>query len=133
MAKYPKQQSGFTIVELIIAMVVGSIFASITSLIVVNQSRISQHGRDLTLANSFAEVKIEGLRSAGFNNLTAGTSDITSELPSELKAPRSSVLSILDISPGVRQIDLSITYSDQGTPRTFEYRTYVGELGVGQY
>lgn len=126
-------QSGFTIAELIIAIAVGAIFATILSLILIDQARLSQQGRDITLANSYAETRIETLRSAGYLNLTNGSTDITSDLPSELKPPRSGILTISDYATGIKQIDLSITYNDQGTQRTSNYKTLVGELGVGQY
>lgn len=128
-----KPQAGFTIVELIIAMVVGSIFAATMTVLVINQARLSESSRDLTLSNSYAETKIEALRSAGYNNLSNGTTDITSELPNELNEPRSGSQVISDFTTGIKQVDISITYSDQGTAKTSEYRTFVGELGVGQY
>ncbi len=126
-------QSGFTIVELIVAMIVGAILAGSTTLIIVDQARLSQLGRDVALANSYAETKIEGLRSKGFNGIASGTTNVSNELPEELKLPREGTLVISDASSGIKQIDLEITYNDQGTQRTYNYRTYVGELGVGQY
>jgi prepilin-type N-terminal cleavage/methylation domain-containing protein len=128
-----KNNSGFTVVELIMAIVVGSIFAGITAMIIVDQTNISQKGRDLVVANSFAETQIEALRSAGYNNLSIGTTNLTSSMPDELKAPRSSSLVISSPSVGIKQADLTITYNDQGNQRTYNYRSYVGELGVGQY
>jgi prepilin-type N-terminal cleavage/methylation domain-containing protein len=130
--KTAAKNAGFTIVELLLAIIVGAIMTSITSMIVINQSHISQRGRDAILSNSYAEAKIEGLRSAGYNNLTNATTDVTGELPDELKAPRSGSLQISDASTGIKQVDLTITYNDQGTPRTYSYKTYIGELGVGQ-
>lgn len=114
-------------------MVVGSILAGATTLIIVDQARISQLGRDTALANSYAETTVEGLRSIGYNGLSNGTTDVTSELPSELKSPRNGEVVISDAMTGVKQIDLTMTYNDQGTQRTYNYRTFIGELGVGQY
>jgi prepilin-type N-terminal cleavage/methylation domain-containing protein len=130
---YKLNQRGLTVVELIITMVVGSFLAGATSLIVINQAHISQRGRDLVLSNSFAETKIEQLRSAGYLNLTNGTTDITSELPAELKPPKSALLQISDYDTGIKQVDLNISYSEKGQTRTYDYKTFVGELGVGQY
>lgn len=126
-------QKGFTIVELVVAIVVGAILSGTTTLIIIEQARLSQLGRDTTLANSYAETVVESIRSQGYGSLTASTTDVTNELPDELKAPRSGTLSISDAVSGLKQVDLTITYSAHGTPRTYTYRTYVGELGVGQY
>lgn len=131
----PKQtkEDGFTIVELIVALVVGSILVGVVNLVFTNQSYLSQRVRDTVLANAYAEGKVEALRSAGYLGINNGSTDITSELPSELNAPRSGSLVVSTPSDGLKQVDLTINFNEQGTPRTLSYRTYIGELGVGQY
>ncbi len=126
-------QAGVTIVELIVAITISSIIIGGVSLIIGSQVHLSQRGRDLVVANAYAERKIESIRSAGFLNLTDGTTDVTTELPSELNSPRSGQLVVSTPSTGMKKVDLSITYNDQGSSRTYSYTTYVGELGVGQY
>lgn len=128
-----QEQSGFTIVELIVTLIVGGILAGGISTILSTHSSLSQRGRDVTVANSYAENKIESLRSAGYLGLTNGTTNLTSELPSELKAPRSGSMTISDVSAAIKKVDITVTYSDQGAARTYSYSTYIGELGVGQY
>ncbi|MBI2592112.1 prepilin-type N-terminal cleavage/methylation domain-containing protein [Candidatus Saccharibacteria bacterium] len=125
-------KSGFTIVELITAAVIGGIVIASASLIINNYSYLSGKGRNLVLSNSFAEAKVEALRSVGYNGLSSGATDITNELPAELSQPRSATLQIGAPSAGLKQIDIAITYSDQGINRSYSYRTYIGELGVGQ-
>lgn len=124
---------GFTLVELLVAIIVGAIFAGSANLIIVQQSHLSQRGRDLVLANSFVEGKVEDLRSIGFSGLGNGTTDVTSELPNDLKAPHSANLAISSSSTSIKQVVISLTYNDQGTNRSYSYTTYIGELGVGQY
>lgn len=128
-----KGASGFTIVELLVTMFVGSILAGGVALFLAQHVHLAQRGRDVSVTNSFIENKVESLRSAGYLTLTNGTTTITSELPSELASPRSASMTISDESTAIKQIDLSVTYNDQGTARTYTYTTFVGELGVGQY
>lgn len=120
-------------VELLIAIIVGGILVLSLNNIVSTHVYLSQRGRDLSVANSYAEQKIEALRSKGFLTLSNGTTNVTSELPGELKSPRSASLNISSVSPAIKRVHLSVTYSEQGTARTQTYTTYVGELGVGQY
>lgn len=127
-----KDQSGFSIAELIIAIVVGVTFMLTTTLIIQNYIHLGQRGRNLTLANAFSEAKIEALRNAGFNSLSTGTTDLTSELPAQLSPPKSSSMTISEPQAGLKQVSISVTYSDNGINRTYTYETYVGELGVGQ-
>lgn len=124
---------GFTIVELLVTMFVGAILAGAVALFLAQHVHLAQRGRDVSVTNSFVENKVESLRSAGYLTLTNGTTDITSELPSELAKPRSATLTISDESVSIKQVDISVTYNDQGSARTYTYTTFVGELGVGQY
>jgi prepilin-type N-terminal cleavage/methylation domain-containing protein len=124
---------GFTIIELLVSILVAVVLIGALNVTTINHSRISQRGRDLTLSNSYAENKIEELRSRGYLDLSNGNTDVTNELPSELKAPRTGTLAITEPSAGLKNVVLTITYNDQGAVRTQIYTTYVGELGVGQY
>lgn len=126
-------QAGFTIVELIVTIIVSAIIIGVVNLALVNQTHIGQRNRDLVAANSYVEAKVESLRSAGFKALAIGNTDITSELPAELSAPRSATLTVSTVDDATKKIDISVTYNDQGTSRTYQYSTYIGELGVGQY
>ena len=125
--------SGFTIVELLVTLMACAIMIGGVSVAVNSQSVIAQRHRDLVIANSYANGKVESLRSKGFLGLSAGTTDVTSELPSELKAPRSGTLVVSAESASVWRAALTVSYSERGSTRTLEYTTLIGELGVGQY
>ena len=126
-------QSGFTIVELMVTIFVGGIFAISTTTVVSNNAHLVQRSRDLVVVNSYVEGKVEELRSIGYSGLNIGTTDVTNELPSDLQKPRSASLQISSPLTGIKKVDLSISYNDQGTQQTYPYTTYIGELGVGQY
>jgi prepilin-type N-terminal cleavage/methylation domain-containing protein len=126
-------QRGFTLVELIVSIVVAGILISATSVAITNNSKLAQRGRDVTAANSYAENKIEALRSAGYLAVPLGVTNVTNELPDELKNPRSGEIEVTQDSISNKKIELAITYNDQGQPRTYVYTTLIGELGVGQY
>ena len=133
MSAIQKKSGGFTIVELLVTMIIGGLLAGSVALFLSLHTHIAQRGRDVSVTNSFVENKVESLRSAGYLTLLNGTTDITNELPSELKKPRSASMVISDEDTAIKRVDISVTYSDQGTPRTYTYSTLVGELGVGQY
>ena len=124
--------SGFTTVELLVAIIVGALFVISINTIYTTQVYINERGRDLVVANSYAESKIEALRSAGYLSLADGTTDITSELPDELNQASGSLV-ISSYNTAIKQAVLTINYNQQGNDQTYTYTTYIGELGVGQY
>lgn len=124
-------QAGFSIVELILAIVVGITFISSMNLVVDNYTDLGKRNRNLLLVNSFAEAEIEQLRNNTYNSLNIGTTSLTSQLPSQLPDASGS-MTVSQAQTGLKQIDLTISYNDLGTTRTYTYRTYEGELGVGQ-
>lgn len=135
MAQYnvSKQQSGYMTVELIIALIVGALLIMSLNNIVVSQGYIAQRGRDLSTSNSYAEQKFEALRSQGYLSLNNGTTNLTNELPAELKKPRSASLVVSTQAAALKKLHLTVSYSEQGKIQTQTYVTYIGELGVGQF
>lgn len=127
-----KDQQGFSIVELVVAIVVGVLLILSMNFIVHNYIHLGQRGRNLTTANAYVESKIEALRNTGYNGLNIGSTDLTGDLPSQLTPPKSGSLQISQPQDGLKQIDISVTFNDDGNSRTYTYKTYVGELGVGQ-
>lgn len=127
------EERGFTLVEILVSIIVAGILITSISTITTTQAYISQQARDTTLANAYAESKIESLRSLGYLGLSDGTTDITNELPSELGLPRSASQIVASQAVDIKSVVLTITYNEQGKPRTHTYKTFVGELGVGQY
>lgn len=130
--KFKISQAGVTIVELLVVIVVAAIIIGTLSQVVTTYVHTSQRGRYLNLANSYVEGKVEALRNTGYNAIPAGTTSLTGELPSQLPLTRSASMTVSSPSDGLKQIDISITYKDQAQSQTYNYTTYVGELGVGQ-
>jgi prepilin-type N-terminal cleavage/methylation domain-containing protein len=125
-------QTGFTLVELLVAIAVGAVVTLSLTQVVTGYIHLSQRGRYLNMTNAYAEAKIEALRNQGYNGVPLGASSLAAELPSQLPVGKSGTMDVTQASPGLKQVDLSITYKDQGQNNTYTYRTYLGELGVGQ-
>lgn len=127
------KQAGFTVVELLIAIAVVGILVPTLIGFINTLNRLNDRARDLTIASSLAENKIEGLRSLGFTGLSDGTTSFSTELPTTLGGPKSASYTISTPNTGIKQVDLNISYNDHGAIKNLTYRTYIGELGVGQY
>jgi len=132
MKVWTSSEKGFTLVELLVAIAVGAIVTASLSQVVTSYVHVAQRGRYLNLANSYVEAKVESLRNIGYNGLTPGTTNISSELPTQLPGSPSASMTIGNPSGGLKQVDITVSYKDQGQNNTYSYTTYVGELGVGQ-
>lgn len=128
-----KSEKGFTIIELLVAIAVVGILVPTLVGFVNTLNRFNDRARDMSIINSLAENKIEGLRSVGFSGLNNGTVAFTGELPATIGSPKSATYTITSPNSAIKQVDVTVTYRDHGTNQTVNYRTYIGELGVGQY
>ncbi|MEO8104841.1 MAG: prepilin-type N-terminal cleavage/methylation domain-containing protein [Candidatus Saccharibacteria bacterium] len=124
--------AGFTIVEVLVAIAVGAIMVASLNQVVVTYLHVGQRGRYLNLANAYVEAKTEALRNSGYNRLNNGSTNLKAELPTQLPPSRNATLTVADQAAGLKKVDISISYNDQGQPNIFNYTTYIGELGVGQ-
>ena len=128
-----KSQQGFTIIELLVAIAVIGILIPTLVGFVNTLNRFNDRARDMALVNSLAENKAEALRSLGYTGLSNGTTSFASELSTSLGSPKSANYTISTPNTGIKQVDIAISYNDHGSVQTVNYRTYIGELGVGQY
>lgn len=123
---------GFTIVELIITVVAAGVIIPAVLLALTNLSVVNKQARDQTLANMLAQNKIETLRSTGYNSLSDGTTSFSAELPSTMGSPKSASYTVSSPQTGIKQIDVSISYTAYQKAKSLSFRTYISELGVGQ-
>jgi prepilin-type N-terminal cleavage/methylation domain-containing protein len=125
-------QKGFTIVELVVTIVVAGFIIPAVALALTNLSVVNKIARDKTLANMLVQNKAETLRSAGYNSLSDGTTSFVSELPNTMGSPRSASYTISSPTTGIKQVDITISFTEYHNSKSLSFRTYISELGVGQ-
>jgi len=128
-----KNQSGFTLVELVITVaVLGIVLTSVISLF-VNIQQAQTHTRYLETATYAAQTEIESLRTINYNNLTPGsTINFTSSLPSSLPSGSTGTVTVSEPLDGLRRVDVSVTYTYKGKTRTVSLSSLIGVLGITQ-
>ncbi len=126
-------EQGFTMVELLVTIIVLSILVPAFVTMITTLDSINDRARDMAAVHALAEYKIEGLRSINFTGLTNGTTNFTNELPATIAVPRSATYTVSSVNAALKQVDIAVSYNDHGSTRNLSYRTYIGELGVGQY
>ncbi|MGE5312966.1 MAG: type IV pilus modification PilV family protein [Acidobacteriota bacterium] len=122
-------ENGFTIVELIVAMILFGIVVITVGMLINVLTQMNNYTSDTVTATSIVQNKVESLRSKGYNSVPVGTVDFSSELPATLPQPRSAQYVISQVSLPTRSITVTITYGG----KSHVYTTFIGELGVAQY
>lgn len=128
-----KAANGFTIVELLVTISLVAISVPAIAAMVSTIGGVNDRARDLSAIHALVERKIETLRSIGFSGLSDGTVDFASELPQFVAEPRTASYEVSSLNDGVKEVEVTVTYSDYGKTQSLSYKTYIGELGVGQY
>jgi prepilin-type N-terminal cleavage/methylation domain-containing protein len=126
------RQQGFTIVELVTTIIVAGILIPAIAIALTNLSVVNKVARDKALANMIVQNKVETLRSSGYNSLSNGTISFVTDLPNTIGTPKSASYTITSPVTGVKQIDVSVSFTEYHVTKSLSYRTYISELGVGQ-
>lgn len=127
-----RSSKGFTLIELLITIVVlGIAITGISSLYTYMQvTQVESQHMDLAVRAGRTEIEV--LRNNSFNSLTPNSSiDFTSKLPAALPPTKKAVANITEPVSGLRQIDISITYTDYGKPQTIDLTSDIGVIGIG--
>ncbi len=127
-----KINSGFTVVEVLIGIGLFGIVMPSIIVGVVNVGRLNDRAADLMKANIVAEEKIESLRNAGFNSLNNGSYNFEAELDPTFAKPRDAAYVVETPTPGIKTIQVNISYDVYGTTKNLSYKSIISELGVAQ-
>lgn len=120
--------AGFTLIEVLVAMVIFSISSlAVSSLMVGSMQRISDNGQS-SEAISLAQKALEGLRSAPYDDLATG---------SDLDIPSSTGGTTFDVNwrvykdnpmVGVKKIVVTVTWDHKGATKTYETETIYTDI-----
>lgn len=128
-----RSESGFTIVELLIAiMIMGIIIASISTLF-IGVNNLQRKTSRIDSATRAAQREIETLRNDNYGMLTAGqTINFTSSLPKNLPTDRNGTVEVSEPSADLRRVDVTVTYTEGGKQQKIILSSLIGAIGITQ-
>ncbi len=129
-----RDQSGFTLVELIVAIAVtGLVLGGIVNLYIGIQT-MQRRTYHTELATRAGERQVESLRNAQYINLEPGVDiDFSDDLPADLPSPKTGTVVVSEPSEGLRRVDVTITYRDGSSgSRTVKQSSLIGVIGIAQ-
>ena len=128
-----KDKTGFTIVELIVAiMVLGIVIASLSSLFLGIQRTQTQASYKES-ATRAAQRQIESLRNNNYNSLAVGTDiPFTEELSPKLPSGSTGNVVVTEPSAGLKRVDVTVTYPDKDKQHKVVLSSLIGVIGITQ-
>lgn len=124
---------GFTLVEMLITVVILGIAITTIAALYYSMQKVQNSSRNLDLATRAAQTEIEVLRNNSYNSLTPGQNiDFTSSLPAQLPGNKTGTVVVSQPTDGLRRVDVSVTYNNNGTSKTVELSSTIGVIGIGK-
>ena len=128
-----KDQKGFTIVELLATVLVFGIVAVGLATLFYNLQYTQRQANYMDAATRAAQRQVEVLRNNSYNSLTVGqTINFTNDLPASLPKSKSGTVAVSEPSPGIKRIDVNVTYTDAGRTQTINLSSLIGVIGLTQ-
>lgn len=128
-----KSSTGFTIPELLIVMVIIGVVITGVASVFMSAQQTQARTRMLDTATRAGQLQIESLRNYNYSNLVPGEDiDFTDALPATLPPDRAGVVRVSEPEPGLRRVDVDITYSMNGRQERVALSSMIGILGIAQ-
>jgi prepilin-type N-terminal cleavage/methylation domain-containing protein len=128
-----RNERGFSLAELMITLVVVGIVIASVSLLITTIQRGQRETAYIEMATRAAQREIEVLRNNQYNQLEPGVDiDFTDDLPATLPGPKNGVVVVTEPTPGLRRVDVTVTYQSGGKQKSVELSSLIGVLGITQ-
>ena len=129
-----RSERGFTMVELVVTATYVAVASASIIGIFIAVSRLNTAAKNQTRATALAQQKLETYRDAGYNAIPAGSpaETFTNSMPSGLGSPKSAVTNVTVIQPGLKKVDVVISYTDYGRAKIVTLSTLMAERGINR-
>lgn len=125
--------SGFTIVELIISIIVIGIVVTALSTLFLGIQRTQTQSNYKESATRAAQRQIESLRNSNYVSLVSGEQiDFSDELSPKLPNGSTGIVEVSEPSTGLKRVDVTVTYPDQGGTKKVMLSSLIGVIGITQ-
>lgn len=127
-----KTESGFTLIELLVTIAMFGVFVIGIVNLYIATDRTQRKTYNLEVATRTGEAKIESLRNSQYSNLVADSDvNFTSELPGDLPDPKNATFHVSETDPGLKRVDLTISYGEGRDSGTVKQSSLIGIVGIG--
>lgn len=124
------KDQGFTVVEVIVAIVAFGFVAAGMAQMLLGTIALQRNSNYLQTATTAAQSEVESLRNNNYNQLSNGSINFSAQLPSSLPSPKTGTAVISEPIPGIKRVDVTITYNNNGTNQSVELSSLIGVIGI---
>jgi prepilin-type N-terminal cleavage/methylation domain-containing protein len=125
--------SGYSIVELVVAIVILGTLAASASSFILSVYAIQRQARYKESAIRAASTEMETLRNEKYNTLINGQDiNFTSSLPADLPPQKTGTVSVSEPTAGLKRVDVVITYKDGKKNNTVKLSSLIGQIGLSK-
>ncbi|HSH31779.1 MAG TPA: type II secretion system protein [Candidatus Saccharimonadales bacterium] len=129
-----REESGFTLVELIITatFVAIALVAIVEAFVTVD--KLNRQARNLAIATQLAQQKVESSRNLGYAAIPA-SEDFSSTLPANFGSPKQATTEFADLTPaepGLKRLNIVIYYHEGSVRKDVQVSTLVAERGINR-
>lgn len=128
-----KRESGFTIVELLVTiMVLGLTITAISNIFLTIQG-LQKRTYYVDAATRAAQRQIETLRNDNYSSLTPGqTINFSNDLPDGLPPGSTGTAVVTQPAPDLRRVDVTVEYKSEGQQKSVTLSSLIGVIGITQ-
>lgn len=124
---------GFTLVELLVTIVVIGLTIPGINNIFISIQDMQRQSANADSATRAAVREIELLRNDNYGALTPGqVINFTDQLPASLHGAKSGQVVVSQPATDLRRVDVTVTYTVNGAPRTVVLSSLIGVIGLTQ-
>jgi type II secretory pathway pseudopilin PulG len=140
MKSTPRDEYGFSVVELLITLIVigvvfGAFVTTFTSIQNINKKSI-----DINTVNVLAYAKLQEYENKNFASLPTTTpqgslqqvEDFGASLPTTLEGPRSATVYVNTVSSTLKQVVVNIQFGSGPSQRQIQYGDFIQKNGLGR-
>lgn len=138
--KIIESESGFSVVELLITLIIIGVFFGSFTLAFTSIQGINKKANDVMDANQLAFSKVQEYENKSFNSIPSTTpagslvevENFSASLPGTLEKPKTGKVYINTISPTLKQVVVTIEFGSNSSIRRVQYGDFIQAQGVGR-